>query len=95
MNDVIVIFMIKLVTFSILATIATVLVVSSVASTPPRVQSALAQVSVGGASQLAPGHEAIAPGDAKNFAPGQEAGIFPCNGCAKDFAPGQEIQITK
>src|SRR5215218_1607453 len=45
-----------------------------------------------GASELAPGEEGTKfPGDAQNFAPGQEAKIgVPCNECAKDFAPGQE-----
>ena len=46
------------------------------------------------ASQSAPGQEAIAPGDAQNFAPDQLATT--CSECgAKDFAPGQEKQITK
>ena len=45
-----------------------------------------------GASELAPGEEGTKfPGDAQNFAPGQEAkGPVFCINCAKDFSPGQE-----
>jgi hypothetical protein len=68
--------------------------VLTIATTTIRVQSALAlgvPCSNCGASSLAPGTEAKSPGDAQNFAPGQEAkiGVF-CQACAKDFAPGQE-----
>ncbi len=43
------------------------------------------------AAPSAPGNEAVSPGDAQNFAPGQEAKIpIFCQACAKDFAPGQE-----
>ena len=64
-------------------------------ATTIRVQPALALVGPScaecGASSLAPGTEAKSPGNAQNFAPGQEAKIpIFCQACAKDFAPGQE-----
>lgn len=41
------------------------------------------------AKDLAPGQEAKSPGDASNFAPGQEAQNSEGEFTAKDFAPGQ------
>ena len=45
-----------------------------------------------GASELAPGEEGTKfPGDAQNFAPGQEAEIgVTCQECAVEFTPGDE-----
>jgi hypothetical protein len=45
-----------------------------------------------GASEFAPGKEAISPGDAHNLAPGQEAQNSEGEFTAKDLAPGQEFK---
>ena len=75
--------------------------VLTIATTTIRVQSAKAfgiPCSNCGASSLAPGTKAKSPGDAQQFAPGQQAKHISFRTChdanricqAKDFAPGQE-----
>jgi hypothetical protein len=86
MNKKLSVALVLLVTTMAAAVVTTIMTVKPVlALAPPTCQNC-------GASSLSPGTEAKSPGDAKNFAPGQEAKIpVPsCHNCAKDFAPGQE-----